>query len=82
MTTATTDIPASSGFVQTKPCRICGDAIPPARANLSKTTCIDCQIDIERQQPTKHTIVPLNKSNYIAVTDLSLLKQLNPKYTT
>jgi hypothetical protein len=27
----------------------------------------------------KHTVVPMNKSNYIAVTDLEMLKQLNPK---
>jgi hypothetical protein len=30
----------------------------------------------------KHTIAPLNKSNYIMVTDPTMLKQLNPKRTT
>jgi hypothetical protein len=30
----------------------------------------------------KHTIAPLNKSSYIMVTDLTMLKQLNPKRTT
>jgi hypothetical protein len=63
------------------PCRICGNPIQPARANLEKTTCIDCQADLDKQQPVKHTIVPLNKSNYVPITDLSLLAQLNPKHT-
>jgi hypothetical protein len=27
----------------------------------------------------KHTIVPMNKSNYIACFDTDMLKQLNPK---
>ena len=66
----------------TKPCRICGTDINPLRAALEKTTCIDCQVDLDRTQPVKHTIVPLNKSNYIAVRDLSMLAQLNPKRTT
>lgn len=30
----------------------------------------------------KHTVVPMNKSNYMLVTDRSLLTQLNPKRTT
>jgi hypothetical protein len=30
----------------------------------------------------KHTIAPLNKSNYVMVTDPTMLKQLNPKRTT
>jgi hypothetical protein len=30
----------------------------------------------------KHTIVPMNKSNYIACFDRATLKQLNPKRTT
>jgi hypothetical protein len=28
------------------------------------------------------TIAPINKSNYMLITDLELLKQLNPKRTT
>jgi hypothetical protein len=30
----------------------------------------------------KHTVAPLNKSNYVLVTDRALLKQLNPKRAT
>jgi hypothetical protein len=30
----------------------------------------------------KHTIAPLNKSNYMVFTDATMLKQLNPKRTT
>jgi len=29
----------------------------------------------------RHTIAPMNKSNYMLFTDASLLKQLNPKRT-
>jgi hypothetical protein len=30
----------------------------------------------------KFTIAPLNKSNYVCITDMVMLKQLNPKRTT
>lgn len=72
---------APSGIVH-RPCHVCGDTIDPRRAALGKYTCIDCQIDLDRLHPVRHTIVPLNKSNYIAVRDLSMLAQLNPKRTT
>ena len=80
MPTTTPNISAPSGIVP-KPCRICGDHIDPRRAALGKFTCIECQVDLDRTQPVRHTIVPMNKSNYIAVSDLSLLAQLNPKRT-
>ena len=28
-----------------------------------------------------YTIAPLNKSNYVCITDMTMLKQLNPKRT-
>jgi RNA polymerase-binding transcription factor DksA len=64
------------------PCRICGESIDPRRVLLEKTTCLDCQADLDRTEPVKHTIVPLNKSNYIPITDMAMLAQLNPKRTT
>jgi hypothetical protein len=30
----------------------------------------------------RHTIAPMNKSNYFYIADTELLKQLNPKRTT
>jgi hypothetical protein len=38
-----------------------------------------CGEKLARQ--VKHTIAPLNKSNYMVFTDVTLLKQLNPKRT-
>lgn len=43
-------------------------------------TCAPCGDQIAKQ--VKHTIAPLNKSNYMVFTDIELLKQLNPKRTT
>jgi len=34
----------------------------------------------EAAQKVKHTIVPSHKSNYIVITDMDDLKDLNPKY--
>jgi hypothetical protein len=41
---------------------------------------MDCGETAARQ--VKHTIAPMNKSNYMLFTDINLLKQLNPKRTT
>jgi hypothetical protein len=32
-------------------------------------------------QKKRHTVAPMNKSNYMLITDPTLLKQLNPKRT-
>jgi hypothetical protein len=50
------------------------------RSHLGYATCLDCGEKAARQ--VKHTIVPMNKSNYIACFDTDTLKQLNPKRTT
>ena len=57
-------------------CR-CGDDVPTKRAELGYRTCLVCGDRAARQ--VRHTVAPLNKSNYIMVTDPELLKQLNPK---
>ena len=56
------------------------ERIPPNRAKLGYKVCMPCGESIARQK--KHTIAPMNKSNYMLFTDLELLKQLNPKRTT
>ena len=60
------------------------ERVPPARAALQaeekkSPTCMSCGEKAARQ--VKHTIAPMNKSNYLVFTDASLLKQLNPKRT-
>jgi hypothetical protein len=60
-------------------CPLCGDDVSTERIRLGYVLCMCCGEDAAKQ--VKHTIVPMNKSNYILVTDLSLLKQLNPKNT-
>ena len=56
-----------------------GVRVEPPRLRLGYTTCMSCGEKAARA--VKHTIAPLNKSNYIMVTDLTMLKQLNPKRT-
>jgi hypothetical protein len=50
------------------------------RSRLGYKTCLTCG-DIAARQ-VKHTVAPMNKSNYMLFTDATLLKQLNPKRTT
>jgi hypothetical protein len=54
--------------------------VAPARSRLGYTTCLDCGEKAAKQ--VKHTIAPMNKSNYMVFTDANMLKQLNPKRTT
>ena len=57
-----------------------GVRVEPPRLRLGYTTCMSCGEKAARA--VKHTIVPMNKSNYIACFDRATLKQLNPKRTT
>ena len=51
--------------------------IPLQRYQLGYRTCLTCG---EKQaKKVKHTVAPMNKSNYMLFTDVNLLKQLNPK---
>ena len=60
-------------------CIECGNDVDDKRYALGYKLCLACG---EKHARTyKHTIVPMNKSNYIAITDPSLLSQLNPKRT-
>ena len=62
-------------------CPLCGDDVNSERIGLGYVLCMCCGEDAARQ--VKHTIVPMNKSNYIYVSpnNLTLLAQLNPKNT-
>ena len=61
-------------------CVCCGEDIPSRRADLGYKTCLPCGDKQARE--VRHTIAPLNKSNYMVFTDATMLKQLNPKRTT
>lgn len=58
---------------------LCGEVVPPLRAQLGYRTCLPCGETQAKQR--RHTVAPLNKSNYMLFTDPELLKQLNPKRT-
>ena len=59
---------------------ICGDYIPALRSELGYKTCLKCGED--RAKQVRHCIAPINKSNYMFISDMETLKQLNPKRTT
>lgn len=58
----------------------CGEEVDARRVVLGYQTCLRCG-DVEAKQ-RKFTIAPINKSNYMMITNPELLKQLNPKRTT
>ena len=61
-------------------CKICDESYPLARLHLGYALCLDCGDELAKER--KFTIAPLNKSNYVCITDMTMLKQLNPKRTT
>ncbi len=61
------------------------EQVPQARAarcikDKVAITCVGCGEELAKQ--VKHTIAPLNKSNYYYISSMETLKQLNPKRTT
>lgn len=58
-------------------CRRCGDLYPAARARLGYDVCLPC--GDKRAHMVSWAAVPLSKSNYVLVTNMEELKQLNPK---
>lgn len=56
-------------------CCWCGDDVEPPRWELGYRVCLVC--GEEQAKKTRHTVVPMSKSNYVVVTDYSLLKGLN-----
>ena len=58
----------------------CGEEVDARRVVLGYQTCLRCG-DVEAKQ-RKFTVAPINKSNYMMITDLTQLKQLNPKRTS
>ena len=62
----------------TQNCWGCGEPVDSRRWDIGKRTCMGCGEADARS--VKHTIVPMPKSNYIVVTDLSLLNGLNSSH--
>jgi ribosomal protein L37AE/L43A len=60
-------------------CKLCGDTYDEGRFRIGYAVCMPCGNDLASK--VIRTVVPLNKSNYMMVTDINLLKQLNPKRT-
>jgi len=60
-------------------CFSCGDTYDLERMQLGYAVCMPCGNDLAKER--KFTVAPLNKSNYVLITDLQTLKQLNPKRT-
>ena len=56
-------------------CCWCGDDVASGRWALGIRCCLTCGEEAARK--TRHTVVPMSKSNYVVVTDFSLLKGLN-----
>lgn len=61
-------------------CKQCNEPFSPKRRNAGYTLCMPCGDGEARK--VRHTIAPINKSNYMFISDPDLLKQLNPKRTT
>lgn len=58
-------------------CTECGEPFPRRRAALGYRTCLTCG---EAQARTvKRCVAPLNKSNYVLISNVQDLKGLNPK---
>jgi hypothetical protein len=59
-------------------CR-CGNLFPAARARLGYNTCLPC--GDKQAHMVQFCTVPMNKSNYVVVSNHEELKMLNPKRT-
>jgi hypothetical protein len=59
-------------------CVACGETFSAARRGAGYHLCMPC--GDQQARKVKHTIVPLPKSNYIVVTDKSLLIGLNSSH--
>lgn len=51
------------------------EEVAAKRIEVGFITCLRCGEDDARK--VRHTVVPMAKSNYIVVTDRTILKQLN-----
>lgn len=60
-------------------CRVCGEYLTRGRWELGYRTCLWCGEEAARQERSYWCVAGINKSNPMLITDLEMLKQLNPK---
>jgi ribosomal protein L37AE/L43A len=65
--------------VNTAECVECGASYPLRRAALGYKTCLTCGEQAAREARTGWCVAPLNKSNYVLVSNKAELRGLNPK---
>jgi ribosomal protein L37AE/L43A len=58
-------------------CKHCGDDYNPQRKKLGWLTCLTCGEQTARL--VKHCVVPMHKSNYVPITNMTDLKGINSK---
>lgn len=58
-------------------CVACGEPFSAARRNAGYHLCLEC--GEQRARQTRHTVLPLHKSNYMLVTDMDLIVGFNNK---
>lgn len=61
-------------------CNVCYDPFSVERFRLGYHTCLTCGETAARK--VVFTTAPINKSNYMLITNVTELSQLNPKRTT
>jgi ribosomal protein L37AE/L43A len=61
-------------------CKLCGMGYEAERLAIGYAVCMPCGDDLANK--VVRTVAPINKSNYMMITDMAMLKQLNPKRTT
>ena len=66
-----------SGDNHTRDCIICGSPVAHGRWALGYKTCMPCG-EIASKQVVR-CVVPMHKSNYVLLTDVSDLKGINNK---
>jgi ribosomal protein L37AE/L43A len=61
-------------------CRECGEPVKSARYALGYKLCLLCGDEAAKGVAARRTIAPAHKGNYMFITNLDDLKDLNPKY--
>lgn len=60
-------------------CKLCGEPYELARMKLGYALCMPCGEEIAQEKSKTYTVVPMHKSNYVAVFDRSDLLGINNK---
>ena len=63
-------------------CISCGDEYDKARYDIGYRVCLECGEGKARNARKSWCIANISKSNYMLITQIETLSQLNPKRTT